>query len=665
MSQRWGLVGLALVAVLLLTALLWIADLFGFSKNLVNSVFLVISIIGYAIVGLKYRTSQPEQYYVAGRSIPAVFNGMATAADWMSAASFIGLTGLLMSDGFLGDGLHAGGAAYVLGWTGGFCVLGFLFASKIRQSQAITIPELIGELFGNSSVRWIGAVGSILCSSLYLVAQIYGIGLVASMLTGLTFELGVFIALGGILLCSFLGGMRAVTWTQVIQCVVIVVSMIGVSLAVAFRSHGHGWVPWAAMQSMQQVNARALQIDADMAERSTRSALESQLLQLDIKIADPKNARQIERQQLAREIKQLKESNAPLREIHKLEANPVWRDLSLDQLVQSWNREREEIKHTLMRPTGFAGHGSAGANPGLINTLALFFCLMIGTASLPHILVRSFTAESAVAAEKSVAWSLLFVVIVYMLASSLAVILKDSVLTELVGARIDLLPEWANQLKLRKLALLNIYDWNGDGIVQWGDIRLLNDYLVLAVPETMHLSPVFTGLIAAGALAAALSTADGLLLTISNSLAHDFPVRWFSQSGSPLRQVMLSKILLMLVALAATWLATYRPVDILYWITCAFSMAASTFFPVLLLGLHWRRMSSAGAVAAMVSGLLVCAYYIGVNHPALAYRLDLSPEQTRWLGLEPYCAGVFGVPVGLLSAWLGSLLFPNRLKKAL
>jgi cation/acetate symporter len=222
------------------------------------------------------------------------------------------------------------------------------------------------------------------------------------------------------------------------------------------------------------------------------------------------------------------------------------------------------------------------------------------------------------------------------------------------------LPDWAQQLKLRRLALLFINDWTGDGVVQFGDVRIANDYLVLAVPELMLISPIFTGLIAAGALAAALSTADGLLLTISNALSHDLYFQTVARHASPVRRVMLSKILLMLVALLATWAATHRPVDILFWVACAFSLAGSTFFPVLLLGLHWPRMSRAGALAAMGSGLSISLYYIFVNYHWVQKRFDLLPRDTQWLGLEPFSAAVFGVPLGLVCGIVFSWLWPGR-----
>lgn len=656
--RRWAILGLVLSVVL--AALMWLADQLKISAGLVNGFLLLLSIVAYALIGMACRTTQPDEYYVAGRRVPALPNGMATAADWMSAASFIGLTGLLMSEGYLGDGSRAGGLAYVLGWTGGFCLLGLLFARKINQSRAITIPQLLGDLFDSVWLRRCAAIGAVTCSAIYLVAQIYGIGLVASMLSGLTFELGVFMALGGILLCSFLGGMRAVTWTQLLQCVVLVVTMLAVSAAVAWKLWGHPLVPLAAAQAMEQVNERSRQIAADPLEQSTREMMLIRLEDLNQKIADPLEARQLERERVMRQISLLKSENAPLRDIHRLESSPVLRDPDIGRLVTAWSREREQIQSALRRPIGFEGRADPGAYPQLSNTLALVFCLILGTAGLPHILARSFTTATPRQAQQSVAWAMLFIVLVYVTASALAVLLKQSVLSELVGTRLDMLPEWADKLKLRKLGLLSLHDWNGDGKVQWGDIQLGNDLIMLAAPDIAHISPLFTGLIAAGALAAALSTADGLLLTISNSLSHDVVIPGEQDAAHPLRRVMLSKIMLMLVALMAALVATYRPVDILFWVACAFSLAASTFFPVMLLGLHWRRMSRAGALLAMMSGMAMSTYYIFINHPWVQARLGLSPESTGWWGLEAYSAAVFAVPLGLLAGVMGSLLWPRR-----
>jgi len=652
----WRLLLLSFAGLVLLTLLLLLADFAGVPKAVVNGFFLVVSIIGYALIGMFCRTTVPEEYFVAGRSISAPMNGMATAADWLSAASFIGLTGLLLTDGFVGDGQHPGGLAYLLGWTGGFCLLGFLFAAKLNQSRAITIPDFLGQRFNSAAVRWLAAWGAILCSGIYLVAQIYGIGLVASMLSGLTFELGVFLALGGVLLCSFLGGMRAVTWTQGVQCVVIVVSMVVLAMAVSFKTQGHPFVTVAAIQSLPQIQQRTAQIESDPAELLTRDVVSLRMSSLDVKIAEPIYAREVERQIVAKQVARAKADNASLREIQKLEANPAWREPSLERLVSAWQAEREALAQAIDRPVGFQKTNLSGWNDGWNNSLALIFCLMLGTAALPHILVRSYTTPTPAEAERSVVWALAFIVIVYLCASSLAVLLKSFVLTELVGSHLDQLPDWADRLKLRKLALLSIQDYNQDGIVQFADVRLFSDYFVLGVPDMTHISSVFTGLLAAGALAAALSTADGLLLTISSALAQDLYFQTAEPNAPPLRRIMLNKILLMVVALLAAWFATNRPVSILFWVTCAFSLAASTFFPVMLLGIYWRGMNHVGALWSMVAGLVVSSYYIAANHPWVQMWLHWHPSDTLWMGLDPVCAGVFGVPAGLLMGYLGSKL---------
>lgn len=657
----WRLLLLSFAGLVLLTLLLLLADFAGVPKAVVNGFFLVVSIIGYALIGMFCRTTVPEEYFVAGRSISAPMNGMATAADWLSAASFIGLTGLLLTDGLVGDGQHPGGLAYLLGWTGGFCLLGFLFAAKLNRSRAITIPDFLEQRFGSAAVRWLAAWGAILCSGIYLVAQIYGIGLVASMLSGLTFELGVFLALGGVLLCSFLGGMRAVTWTQGVQCVVIVVSMVVLAMAVSFKTQGHPFVTVAAIQSLPTIQQRMQQIESDPAELMTRDVISLRMSSLDVKIAEPIYAREVERQIVAKQVARAKADNASLREIQKLEANPAWREPSLERLVGAWQSEREVLAQAIDRPVGFQKNNLSGWNDGLNNSLALIFCLMLGTAALPHILVRSYTTPTPAEAERSVVWALAFIVVVYLCASSLAVLLKSYVLTELVGSHLDQLPDWADRLKLRKLALLSIQDYNQDGMVQYADVRLFSDYFVLGVPEMTHISSVFTGLLAAGALAAALSTADGLLLTISSALAQDLYFQTAEPNAPPLRRIMLNKILLMVVALLAAWFATNRPVSILFWVTCAFSLAASTFFPVMLLGIYWRGMNHVGALLSMVAGLAVSSYYIASNHPWVQMWLHWQPADTLWMGLDPVCAGVFGVPAGFLMGYLGSKL-PFKLK---
>jgi cation/acetate symporter len=251
-------------------------------------------------------------------------------------------------------------------------------------------------------------------------------------------------------------------------------------------------------------------------------------------------------------------------------------------------------------------------------------------------------------------WTLLVVVTVYMCASSLAVIIKDHLLHDLIGRNFSSLPAWMEQLKLTARGFVQLTDWNNDGLIQLGDIRITNDQLILAVPEILGISPIFTGLIAAGALAAALSTADGLLLTISNAIVHDFYFQTFKPEASSLRKVMVSKIVLMIVALTVAWITTHRPVDILYWVACAFSLACSTMFPALFLTIHWKGVTKYGLVAAMTSGMFVAVLYIALNQPWVSNVLNLPVDWARLWDVDPISAGVFGVPIGLLFGFFAS-----------
>ena len=209
----------------LIAAMAW-AERSGLSRNLIGPIFLFSTVMIYALIGIAARTTDEDEYYVAGRRIPAMYNGMATAADWMSAASFISLAGALYLQGFSGSGNQPGGLAYVMGWTGGFCLVALLIAPQLRAMRLYTLPDYFDQRYGGRWPRVIAALASVLCSFTYVVAQIYGIGLIASRLTGVQFEIGILLGLGGVLLCSFLGGMRAITWTQVAQYIMLLLAFL-------------------------------------------------------------------------------------------------------------------------------------------------------------------------------------------------------------------------------------------------------------------------------------------------------------------------------------------------------------------------------------------------------------------------------------------------------
>ena len=650
-SQALIYLSVALATVFLLVFL----DQLNLSRASVNFLFLASSILGYAVVGLVCRTTNLDQYYVADRAVGPVYNGLATAADWLSAASVIGLTGLMLNNGFVGLNGEPGGLVYIMGWSGGFCLLAFFFAGPIRKSEAITIPDFLANRHQSHAIRLIAALGTMACSVVYLIAQIYGIGLVASMLSGLTFELGVLLALGGVLLCSFLGGMRAVTWTQVIQAIVIVVAMLGLVTAIAIQTKGHAFFPVAADQSIQKLQELNQLHQSNVDELSTRDAMQKRVVHLRKLLANPSDSYSEEQRAASIRLEFLKAINAPLREIHRLENSPYIKKDGFSEVVRNWTTELQQIEKQLAQPTAFTSYETP-AKELPFHSIGLFFCLALGTVSLPHLLIRSATTVSPRAAKQSMTWTILIVALVYVCASSLAVMIKDTLLSDLIGRSFSSLPSWMEHLKSTGKYFVALNDWNNDGLIQLGDIRITNDHLILAVPEILGISPIFTGLIAAGALAAALSTADGLLLTISNAIVHDFYFQTFQPQASSLRKVMMGKIVLMVVALIVAWITTHRPVDILYWVACAFSLACSTMFPALFLSVHWSKVTKAGLVAAMGTGMTVAVLYIGLNQPWISSLLGLASGGARLWDIDPISAGVLGVPSGFIAGVLVTML---------
>jgi cation/acetate symporter len=282
---------------------------------------------------------------------------------------------------------------------------------------------------------------------------------------------------------------------------------------------------------------------------------------------------------------------------------------------------------------------------------------MIGTAAMPHLLMRCYTVPSVREARRSVAWALLFVVLLYLMAPALAVFVKHEVFEHLVGLPIDQLPGWIRRWSLLDRSLVSVEDVNGDGILQFGELRLGGEMIVLAAPEIGGLPGVVTYLVAAGGLAAALSTADGLLLTLSNALSHDTYYRVFNPSIGVGRRVMLAKFTVLVVALAAAYVASMRVADILPFVAAAFSIAAAGLFPALVMGIFWRRANAAGAVAGMLAGTGLCLFYMATGFTRTRELLGLAGPalRARWFDIDPVAAGVFGLPAGMAVLVLVSL----------
>jgi cation/acetate symporter len=524
--------------------------------------YLVVTIGVYALIGVLSRTAKPDQYYVAGRGVPAFFNGMATGADWMSAASFISMAGALYATGY--DGL-----AYVSGWTGGYVLLAIYLAPFLRKFGAYTIPDFLALRYGGNAARVTGIVMAIGASFTYLIAQITGVGIIMGRFLGMDFNVGAFVGLAGILVCSMLGGMRAVTWTQVAQYIILILAYI---TPVAMLSWKHFGVP------LPEFTYGAVLQDITNIERAL---------------------------------------------VASGEVKKLWVDLTPG---------------------------------GMLNWFALCFCMMVGTAGLPHILMRYYTTPSVKQARDSVGWSLFFIFLLYFTAPAYAAFAKWTVLKEVVGKKIAELPGWVGRwgdtidgVARNQLGLFDIVDKNKDGILQLGDFVIKStDFVVLATPEIAGLPFVITGLVMAGGLAAALSTADGLLLTISNALSHDLYYKILNPQASIVKRLTAARILLVVAAIAGAWVATFRINIIVAVVAYAFALAGSGFFPALVLGIFWKRANKQGAIAGMIAGFLTALVLI-----VLGRNWGIYP-----LGVREVGAGVFGVPIGFLVIYFVSLMYP-------
>ena len=604
-----------------------ILEQMGLPRNYIGFTFLLATIALYAGIGIMSRTSDAAEYYVAGRRVPAVYNGMATGADWMSAASFIGMAGTLYLTGY-------GGLAFIMGWTGGYCLVALFLAPYLRKFGAFTIPDFLGARYEGHLPRLIGILAAILCSFTYVVAQIYGVGIITARLSGLAFEVGIFVGLGGILVCSFLGGMRAVTWTQVAQYIILIIAYL---VPVIWLSVKQTSVPVPQLVygfQLQKVTEREKQLLADPKEKEVIAAFKARADEADAKLkALPADAPPADRAKLTAE------RNADNARARPLGGMPPHAQV-------------------------FAGdpNGDAAAqktfNESRRNFLALIFCLMVGTAALPHILMRYYTVPSVKDARVSVAWSLFFIFLLYFTAPALAVLVKYEMFTNVVGASFSALPDWISAWNRVDPSLLSVTDINKDGILQLGEIKIGGDIIVLATPAIGGLPFVISGMVAAGGLAAALSTADGLLLTIANALSHDLYYKMIDPNAPTARRVMISKVLLLVVALAAAFVAAQKPADILFLVSAAFSFAAAAFFPALVLGIFWKRANKWGATLGMVAGLGITFYYMATTQPWLRSVFGVtSPVADHiWWGISPISAGLFGVPLGFAVIIIVSLL---------
>ncbi|HVY00118.1 MAG TPA: sodium:solute symporter family protein [Pseudorhodoplanes sp.] len=615
LGRMYGTYTGGFLAFIILVAIL---EQLGTPNRILGYMFVFFTLAVYAVIGIMTRTAQVSEYYVAGRRVPALYNGMATGADWMSAASFVGMAGTLFLLGY--DGL-----AWVLGWTGGFVLVSILVGPYLRKFGAYTVPDFMSHRFGGNFARFLAVIVLVCCSFTYVTAQIYGTGIIASRFLGMQFEVAVFVGLVGILLCAMLGGMRAVTWTQIAQYIVLIIAYLTPIVILSTKKYG---IP----------------------------------------------------------IPELTYGSA---------------------IAEITAREQQMLQTGLATAAGLKPHIQAFLNYTPLNFFGIVFCMMVGTASLPHILMRYFTTPSVREARQSVAWSLFFIFLLYFSAPAYAAFSKLEVYTNIIGRSLSEIRPW--MFTWGELGLIQVCGKNASsvqavidacktiaghpGVVRLQDFVINTDVIVLSTPEIAGLPYVISGLVAAGGLAAALSTADGLLLAIANALSHDIYYKMIDPNAPTMRRLLIARILLVGVAVGAAATAATKPADILAMVGWAFSLAMAGNFPALVMGIWWKRSTTLGAVCGIIAGFGIAIFYLVVSryfpgagvayfgmsalsNPATGAPLvDVAAamkmpnamdhfvtlahplaNKVGWFGLNNIAAGLIGMPIGFLVIYVVSLL---------
>jgi cation/acetate symporter len=466
-----------------------------------------------------------------------------------------------------------------------------------------------------------------------------------------------------------LGGMRAVTWTQVAQYIILIIAYLlpVVWLSVQITSFPIPQLSYG--YALQKVTEREKVITNDPKEIEVRTILKDKAAAAEAALKDPAKAYADGKAVLEKNVANLKADKKTAPEAlaaadKALAAYPK----DIEAAKAQWTKDKAlAARAGPPRPHAdpFPGKDEKAQNTARLNFLALIFCLMVGTAALPHILMRYYTTPSVKEARQSVGWSLFFIFLLYFTAPSLAVLVKFDVYTHLVGSSFADLPRWVASWAAVDPTLVSIKDLNGDGIVQLAEIVLGQDIIVLATPEIAGLPYVVSGLVAAGGLAAALSTADGLLLTIANALSHDVYYKMLDPHASTKRRLTIAKVLLLVVAAVAATVASQKPADILFLVSAAFSFGAAAFFPALVLGIFWKRATKWGAILGMSAGIGITFYYMATTQAWLrtVFGVTSSIADNTWFGINPISAGIFGIPLGFLVIVIVSLLTPAPSRK--
>ena len=521
----------------------------------------------YIGIAVWSRVRTTEGFYVAGRGVSAVANGMATAADWMSAASFISMAGLIA---FMG----ADGSVYLMGWTGGYVLLALLLAPFLRRFGWYTVPDFVAARYYSNTARVVAVVAAIFISFTYVAGQMRGVGVVFSRFVGVSIEGGVLIGMVIVAVYAVWGGMKGITYTQVAQYCVLIFAYLLPAVAIALVLTG-----------------------------------------------------------------------VPIPQLAIAEVLPRLDGLSTE--------------------LGLPVYSEPFTNLSRINVLAITVALMVGTAGLPHVIVRFYTVRSVSAARWSAGWALLFIALLYTTAPTVAVFAKFFMLSTLADQPVDAVAsiDWVRNWM--ETGLITLRDGNGDGVMQAAELfgagglpaSIDRDIVVLALPEMARLAPVVIALVAAGGLAAALSTASGLLLVISSAVAHDIYGQMLRPEASDHERLNIARLAIAVAVCIAAWFGIHPPGFVAEVVAFAFGLAAASFFPILVLGIFWRRTTSQGAIAGMLTGLLFTGGYILLSRSAQIFGTE-APIVGSFFGITAQGIGSIGMLINFAVTIGVSLVTP-------
>ena len=524
-------------------------------------IFVGLTFALYIAIAIMTRAGNTSEFYVAGKGVPPLANGLATAADWMSAASFLGMAGLISFQGY-------DGSVYLMGWTGGYVLLALLLAPYLRKFGKFTVPDFIGDRYYSNIARTVAVVCALLVSFTYIAGQMRGVGLVFSRFLEVPITTGVIIGMFIVLFYAVLGGMKGITYTQVAQYCILIFAFMVPAFFISFQMTGSP-IPQIGMGS--------------------------QLLDENIYLLD-----------------------------------------KLDGLS-------EELGFTMY----------TDGSKDMIDVFFITAALMVGTAGLPHVIVRFFTVPKVRDARKSAGYALLFIALLYTTAPAIAVFARTNLIQTVAGQPYEAMPGWFT--KWEATGLISFEDKNQDGHIQFVGDPAINeltvdpDITVLANPEIAHLPNWVIALVAAGGLAAALSTAAGLLLVISTSVSHDLMKKQFIPDLSDKAELVVARLSAVVAVCVAGYFGINPPDFVAATVALAFGLAAASFFPAIMMGIFFKRMNKEGAVAGMIVGMLSMLFYM------VKFKFDMfgggGPDDW-WFGISPEGFGTVAMMLNFMVAWL-------------